>query len=420
VIEVLAVVKRSIIEGFFRVPPSKSITHRALVCAGLAKGRSIISSPLICDDTLATIEALRRLGVKIRLTGDKIVVDGGKLKPPKREIFCRSSGTTLRFMTALCSLVGDECRLTGNKSLMGRPMEPLLEALRQLGVECRIEGLTISVRGKPRGGEVNVRGDISSQFISALLLISPQIERETVISSQTKIHSQPYISLTMDVQSKFGAEVKRVGEASFKVLPRQYTPATFEVEGDWSSASYILTAAALAGKVVVEGLNPGSLQADMVIVNLLEEMGATVKREGESMTVVKSPLKPIEFDVSDCPDLFPALSILCSQADGSSLITGIERLVLKESNRVEAMETCLKKMKIKVEREKDAIRIVGSKAYGSKIYPYNDHRIAMACSILGLIAEGQTTIENAECVSKSFPEFWNVMKSLKADVKVTR
>jgi 3-phosphoshikimate 1-carboxyvinyltransferase len=420
VTEVQAVVKRSTIEGFFKAPPSKSITHRALICAGLAKGRSIISSPLICDDTLATIEALRRLGVKVWVKGEKIVVDGGELKAPKGEIFCRSSGTTLRFMTAVCSLVGEECRLTGNESLMRRPIEPLLEALRQLGVECRINGMTVSVRGKPRGGEANVRGDVSSQFISALLLISPQIEGETVISSQTKIHSQPYILLTMGVQSKFGAEVKRINEANFKVLPRRYEPATFEVEGDWSSASYILAAAALAGKVIVEGLNPKSLQADKVIVNLIKKMGATVKKERKSMTVEKSPLKPIEFDVSDCPDLFPALSILCSQANGSSLITGIERLKSKESNRIEAMETCLKKMKIKVEREKDAIRIFGSKAYGSRIYPYDDHRIAMACATLALTAEGQTTIEDAECVSKSFPEFWNVMKDLKADVKVTR
>ncbi|MEM3402963.1 MAG: 3-phosphoshikimate 1-carboxyvinyltransferase [Nitrososphaeria archaeon] len=413
-----AIVKRSSIEGFFRPPPSKSITHRALVIAGLAKGTSRIIAPSICDDTLATIEALERLGIKTVLEEGKLTIEGGKFTAPKEEIFCRSSGTTLRFMTAVCTLVGKECRLTGSEGLMRRPMEPLLEALRQLGVECYRERLKISVKGKPKSGQVNIRGDISSQFISALLLISPLIEGGVLISSQTEIQSLPYISLTLDVQSKFGVEVKNIENRRFEVFPQEYKATTLTVEGDWSSAAYVLTAAALTGRIIAEGLNLGSLQADKALINLMKKMGARIRIDEKSITVERSPLKPIEFDISNCPDLFPAACVLCSQAGGSSLITGVERLKSKESNRLEAMETCLKSMNIKVEKELNAIRISGSKAHGSRIYPYNDHRIAMACAILGLVAEGQTVIENAECVTKSFPEFWNVISSLNANVQV--
>ncbi|MGQ9781775.1 MAG: 3-phosphoshikimate 1-carboxyvinyltransferase [Nitrososphaeria archaeon] len=414
------VVERSTVEGFLKAPPSKSITHRALVSAGLAKGRSTIFSPSICDDTSATIEALKMLGTRINVTEDKLTVEGNRLAAPKREIFCGLSGTTLRFMTAVSALVGEECRLTGNESLMRRPMEPLLEALRQLGVKCYMNGTKISVKGKPRGGEVSIRGDVSSQFISALLLISPLIEGGTVINSQTEIQSEPYVFLTIDVQSKFGIEVKNTKRGRFEVPPQEYKTTTLNVEGDWSSASYILTAAALTGKVVVEGINLESLQADKAIINLMEKMGAKIKIDKKSITVERAPLKPTEFDVSNCPDLFPAACVLCSQANGISYITGVERLKSKESNRLEAMETCLKNMNVKLEKENDTVKIFGSKASGSKIYPYNDHRIAMAVAILGLTAEGQTIIENAECVTKSYPEFWNVIRSLKANIQVIR
>ena len=420
VVKVQVSVRRSEIEGNFEAPPSKSVTHRALICSGLAEGRSVLLSPLVCDDTLATIDGLRRLGIMLDIKEDEMIVVGGKLKRPEKEIFCGASGTTLRFMTAVCSLVGEECELTGDKNLMERPMKPLLDALKHLGVECYQKNAMISVKGKPKGGEVDIRNDVSSQFISALLLISPLIEQGVVISSLTEVRSEPYVFLTLNVLKKFGINVKSYENVRFEVLPQKYRQTTFKVEGDWSSASYILVAGAVSGKVTVNGLDPKSLQADRTIIDVMEMMGVKVETDEGSITVRKSSLKPIEYDVSDCPDLFLPLCVLCSQANGGSKITGIDRLKFKESDRVEVMKRCLERMHVRTEIGGGSFKIFGSKTVGATIDPYGDHRIAMASAILGLTAEGQTTITDAECVSKSFPDFWDAMNGLNINMQVIR
>ncbi|MBC7090925.1 MAG: 3-phosphoshikimate 1-carboxyvinyltransferase, partial [Nitrososphaeria archaeon] len=313
----IVLVKRSCVDGVVKAPPSKSVTHRALACSSLADGKSELITPLLCDDTKATLEALKMLGTKFSFKSDKIIVEGGRLKAPEREIYCRSSGTTLRFMTAVCSLVGSECKLTGNSNLMRRPIEPLLAALRQLGVECRLDDMIISVKGKPKGGEVKVYGEISSQFISAILLIAPSCEKRTLIFCE-KPSSKPYIWLTLEVQRKFGIKIS--GENMFEVHPQNYRPTIFKVEGDWSSAANILAAGALCGKAAVEGLNIESVQADKTIVEILKMMNTKVNVGGEKVVVEKSDLEAIEFDVTDCPDLFPLACILAAQAKGASIV----------------------------------------------------------------------------------------------------
>lgn len=403
------------VRGSLGAPPSKSVTHRALVCSSLAEGKSLITSPLLCDDTEATIEALQLLGINMIMEEDKIFVEGNILKKPEREIFCRNSGTTLRFITAVSSLVGEECKITGSSSLMRRPIEPLLEALRSLGVRCQKIGNTIYVKGKPVGGNVNIEGNISSQFISALLLISPMIG-ENVLIRCNNIESKPYINLTVDIQKKFGAKV--LWSNGFEIFPQKYRPIKFGVEGDWSSASNILVAGALCGKVKVKGLNLESMQADRKIVGVLEAMGAKVWANENIVMVEKSSLESIEFDISDCPDLFPPLCVLCSQAEGESIIYGVERLKFKESNRLYVMKENLERMGIRSKVGENFFKIFGSKAYGAKIDPANDHRIAMALATLALVAKGETIISNAECVRKSFPEFWKVMIGLGANVRV--
>ncbi len=410
-------VRKSEIEGNFQAPPSKSVTHRALVCAGLADGRSTLRSPLLCDDTLATIEGLRRLGVVLDVKEDKLIAEGGRLKRPQREIFCGASGTTLRFLTAVCCLVGEECKLSGYKSLMERPMKPLIDALKHLGVECYQKNMIISVKGKPKCGKIDVIGDMSSQFISALLLIAPLIEHGATIKSVTSVPSKPYVLLTLNVQKEFGVEVESFGDLRFEVPPQRYRPTTFKVEGDWSSASYFLVAGALTGKVTVSGLDLKSIQADRVIIDVMEMMEIRVEKQGETITVRKSVPKPIKFNVSHCPDLFLPLCVLCARAKGVSEITGIGRLKFKESNRVKTMVKCLEKMCIKTTIEDGSLKIFGSKPIGAKINPFNDHRVAMASAILGLTAEGQTVITNAECVSKSFPNFWGAIKCLSANLE---
>jgi len=411
----MVLVKKSSIDGVAKAPPSKSVTHRALVCSSIADGKSEIITPLLCDDTKATLEALEMLGTNFTFRGDRIIVEGGTLRAPEREIYCRSSGTTLRFMTAVCSLVGKECKLTGSSSLMRRPIKPLLDALEQLGVECRLDNMIISVKGKPNGGEVKVYGEISSQFISAILLIAPSCENRTLILCE-KPSSKPYIGLTLEVQRKFGVKIS--GENMFEVLQQKYRPTIFKVEGDWSSAANILAAAALCGKVTVEGLNIESVQADKRILDILKMMNAKVNIGGDKVVVEKSDLEAIEFDVTDCPDLFPLACILGAQAKGVSIVHGIGRLRFKESNRVDVMIENLKKMGVRTDLEENSLKVYGTKPLGATIDPYNDHRIAMAFAALALVAEGETRILNGECVNKSFPEFWNVMKGLGANVQV--
>lgn len=414
-IELNVAVKKSEIGGVVRVPSSKSVTHRALVCASLADGKSHITSPLLCDDTEATIDALQLLGINIVKEENEIFVEGNVLKKPEREIFCRNSGTTLRFITALASLVGEECKITGSNSLMHRPIEPLLEALRKLGVKCKKSGDIIFVKGKPSGGELDIEGNLSSQFISAILLISPTIGERIIVKCKN-LESKPYIHLTLDVQRKFGVRV--LLSNVFEILPQNYRPTKFEVEGDWSAASNILAAGALCGKVSVEGLNLNSLQADKKIIEALKAMGAKIWVGENKVTVEKSSLEPIEFDISDCPDLFLPLCILCSQANGTSVIYGVRRLKFKESDRLHVMKRNLEKMGIRSEVGENFFKIFGSKAFGAKVNPCNDHRVAMALATLALVAEGETTILNGECVNKSFPEFWNIMSRLGANIRV--
>ncbi|MEM4726845.1 MAG: 3-phosphoshikimate 1-carboxyvinyltransferase [Candidatus Bathyarchaeia archaeon] len=410
------VIRRGTVEGRVKAPPSKSYTHRALFLSALADGRSRIISPLHSDDTDATRGLLGELGVSIEQKGDYWDVQGGHLQPPISPLNCGGSATTLRLGSALCSLLDGESLLTGNPSLLQRPVGALVDGLRQMGAECSDAGGFPPVRvrgGKLRGGGIQMRGDISSQFISAILLIAPLSEREVILTLTTPLESRPYVSMTMEAQWRFGVQVQASEDMRlFKVERQNYRPADFMVEGDWSSAAYPLAAGAIAGKVRVENLVPGSLQADASILGFLRGMGASVRALEGAAEAEASRLKGFEADVSDCPDLFPILAVLGASAEGRSIIRGVRRLAYKESNRVEAMLEGLNLMGIDAKRMDGEVAIMGGSPKGGVIDPKGDHRIAMAFSILGLRAEKETCILGAECVSKSYPQFWETMERL--------
>jgi 3-phosphoshikimate 1-carboxyvinyltransferase len=414
-------IRKSEVGGRVGAPPSKSMTHRALICSALAAGESVIRSPLVSDDTQATLRVLRGLGLDVSEGSGFWGVHGGTLKEPDMDLFCGESGTTLRLVTAVCSLTNGECKLTGGPSLSRRPVEPLLEGLGQLGVDCESAGgfppVKVRGRGKIRNGEVEMRGDISSQFVSAILLVAPFGDGATRIKLTTPLESRPYVRMTMDVQRIFGVEIQASDDMrAYRVERQAYRPADMAIEGDWSSATYLLAAGALAGGVTVENLNPGSGQADAAIIDILEGMGVQVKRRGSSFSVEKTELRAVEADLSDSPDLFPVVASLCSAASGKSVLRGLRRLRYKESDRVAAMVEGLDRMGVKTARERDSLVIEGGRINGGVIDPSNDHRIAMALSILGLVAEGETTILNAGCVSKSYPGFWEDMKRIGAEI----
>jgi len=408
-------VHKSEVKGKVRAPSSKSYAIRGLMCAALAKGKSQLVNPLSSDDTDAALNVLRQVGVQVQQKADLWSVTGGSFHQSGSDLFCSDSAATLRFMTALCSLIPGRCRLVAGPSLSSRSVKPLVQALRQLGVavSCQDEVAPVVVNGgRLRGGVVELPGDISSQFISALLFIAPLAEDDVTIRLSTPLESKPYVLMTLDCLEKFGIKVESSPDLTeFRVSRQTYKPAKYRVEGDWSSASYFLALGAVSGEVTVENLNPQSLQGDKVILDFLNNMGAFVSLDGDLVTVKKANLKAIRADLSDCIDLLPTMAILAAVADGVSRLVGISRARLKESNRVSALREGLERMGVNVIEENDRLIITGSKPKGAVIDTRGDHRIAMAFGILGSVT-GETVIEQAECVAKTFPEFWSILQSI--------
>jgi len=416
-----ASIYKSEVKGKVRAPSSKSYTIRGLMCAALAKGRSEIIHSLASDDIEAAINVLGKVGIRVHQAGDLWQVIGGNFCELDTDLFCGESAATLRFMTAICSLVPGKCHLTSASSLSKRPIKPLLQALRQLGVDCvyRDEDSSVVVeRGRLKGGTTELPGDVSSQFVSALLFISPFAEKGMTIRLSTPLESKPYVLMTLDCLQKFGVKVgvsKDLRE--FEVLKQTYKPARYKIEGDWSSASYLLALGAVGGEVEVENLNPQSLQGDKMILDFLRDMGVWVGVNENSVTVRKSRLNAIRADLSDCIDLLPTMAVLAAVADGESEFIGIDRARIKESNRVAALREGLERMGIKVSEERNKLTVTGSVPKGSVIDTKGDHRIAMAFSVLGSVV-GETIIDGAECVSKTFPQFWDILKSIGGKVEI--
>ncbi|MBA7606679.1 3-phosphoshikimate 1-carboxyvinyltransferase [subsurface metagenome] len=415
-----ALIDKSEIAGKVIPPPSKSYTIRGLMCAALAKGESEIIRPLGSDDTEAAIEVLNKIGIRVLQSENSWRVTGGEFHEPTEDLFCRESAVTLRFMTAISALIPGQCRLSSAPSLSRRPIEPLIQAFNQLGVNCyQDEEKSIVVKGsRLRGGVTELPGNISSQFVSALLLISPFADDGIIIRLTTPLESQPYVLMTIECLEKFGIKVESSRDLrEFKTLRQAYKPAKYRVEGDWSSASYLLALGALSGEVEVENLNLDSLQGDKAMLDFLRDMGASITVGKNSISVKRSGLKAIKADLTNCTDLLPTVAILAAAADGTSEFTGIERARLKESDRPSALSKGLEGMGIKVTEEINRLTITGSPARGSVIDTRGDHRIAMAFSLLGLSC-GETIIDNAECVSKTYPEYWDILKSIGGEVKI--
>ena len=436
-------IDKSEVQGKVKVPSSKSQTIRGLMCAALAKGESELVNPLVSEDTTAAIDVLGKVGIRVQQEEGLWRVSGGTLKVPDSDLYCGESATTLRFMTAICSLITGKSRLVGGPSLSKRPVRSLVEALGKLGVNCSIEGKTtppVTVEGGTlKGGPTELPGNISSQFISALLLIAPFAQKEVSIRLTTKLTSRPYLLMTIRCMKSFGVNV-RAELDKFVVARQSYQPTRLEIEGDWSSASYFLALGAVSEGIEVENVSTASVQGDRVVLDLLRNMGARVRTAGNSVIVSRNSLKAIRADLSDCIDLLPTMSVLASMADGTSQFTGIERARIKESNRVAAVKEGLQKMGITVSEDRDRLTIGGLTAEQptedkeeeteegedqeestpdtSSPEPENvvidsraDHRIAMAFGVLGA-ASGGVTIDGAECVSKTYPGFWDSLKSI--------
>ena len=403
------------VEGSLSTPCSKSYAQRAFAAALLAEGRSTIRGLELCDDTRSAIEAITALGAKVEWVDEHTCTIDGGLSPQSDTINTGESGLSTRLFTPIAALSDKTIRIEGRGSMLRRPIGMMIAPLQELGVEVECDGfLPITVKGPLRGGETDVDGFVSSQFLTGLLMALPLAEEETVLHIN-KLNSRPYIAMTIDAVEKFGVRIEHNDYKEFYIPAGQkYEPADYYIEGDWSSASFMLVAAAIAGKVRVKNMSPLSLQADVTIIDVLEDAGAEIITSPTDIIVERNELRAFEFDATNSPDLFPILTILASKCEGTSKIIGVGRLLHKESNRAEAIVEEFSKLGIKmsIDDEEDALYVEGGEIIGGTVSSRGDHRIAMSAAVAGLCSREGVTIEDAEAVAKSYPTFWEDLKSL--------
>lgn len=413
------------INAVISVPGSKSYTQRALITSSLASGKSIIKDALISEDTEHLIKALRALGANIAQEQTDFVVEGtgGKLVTPSSPLYLGNNGTGLRFLVGTVSLGHGTFVLDGNRRMRQRPIQPLVDALNKMGVKAFcVEGngcppVEVQARGLP-GGKTHLTTALSSQYVSSLLLASPYAETDIEIAISSLIPSWPYIKLTTDVMAHFGVEVSVSEDRLFHIKARQiYQPKEYVIEGDVSSATYFMAAAAIVGQTIrISNINPDSLQGDLRFLQILETMGCKVSasRDGVEVTGPLSNHEDLSFDLNDVPDMVPALAVVSAFRKGKTILKNILHLRVKESDRVAALTRELGKIGARAEKKADGMIIQGIATRGAEIDCYSDHRIAMSFAIVGLAIEG-ITIKDPDCVKKSFPDFWEKLDSLSID-----
>ena len=404
------------IHATVRPPGSKSITNRALVCAALAKGTSTLRGALVSEDTHVMIEGLRALGIEVdvRDEGETLVVEGCGGKPPANsaEIFVENSGTTIRFLTALVTLADGSFTLDGIPRMRERPIGDLAAALEQLGAKVTCTGnnqcppVQIQANGL-RGGTTRIHGNISSQYLSALLMAAPCASETVTIEVEGTLVSVPYVSMTQAVMQSFGVETKSAKDfSSLKVPHSTYQAAEYAIEPDASAASYFWAAAAVTGgEVTVTGLSRDSLQGDVRFVDCLGQMGCEVRYEADSVTVKGRKLHGIDVDMNAISDTVQTLSVVALFAEGTTKIRNVPHIRHKETDRIAAVATELRKLGAEVVEHADGLEITPGAFSPAAIDTYNDHRMAMSFAIAGLVHKG-VEINDPGCTAKTYPRFF--------------
>jgi 3-phosphoshikimate 1-carboxyvinyltransferase len=400
------------------VPGSKSYTNRALLIAALAKGKSVLLNPLFCDDSHYMMEALKSVGVKIYKKNDRIEINGvsGKFKIPKKKIFVGNAGTAFRFLTTALALCKGKVRLDGNKRMRQRPISDLINALENLGVKINSNNgfppLDI-YGGSFNGGKAYIKTDKSSQYISSILLSAAYAENDVEIILEKELTSKPYIDITLSIMKSFGINIENRGYKSFYVKSgKTYKGKSYTIEGDASSSSYFFGAAAILGKKVkLHNLPSDSVQGDLGFINVLEQMGCSIKTSKKYIELTGKELQGINIDMNKMPDIVPTLAVVACFAKGPTDISNVANLRIKESDRIKAVCTELRKMGAEVIEKDDGMKIIPGNLHGAEIDTYDDHRIAMAFSIAGLKISG-IKIKSPKCVKKSFPDYWDVFKEV--------
>ena len=416
------------LSGEVCAPQSKAYTQRMLIAAALSLGTSKITGPLVSNDTEATLRAVRALGARVKAAEGCWTVEGATpLKGAEEPIDCGESGATLRFMIPVAALATEPSVFIFGNSLEQRPIEPLLHSLRQLGVKAYVQrrGDKTSVQvqgGGIAGGKTAMRGDVSSQFVSGLMFACPKARTDTEITLTTPLESKGYVQMTRDVLTEHCIKVFISEEFGRLHVPsnQEYKQCDHKVPGDFSSAAFLLAAAAIThSEVRVKNLDYETTQGDKAIVGILKQMGSNVNVRSDQIEIEGKGglLDAADVDARDIPDLVPVCTVLACYAKGTSKIHDAQRLRYKESDRLLSLYLELKKMGADITMDENSLTVKGPCTLrGSTIDPHNDHRIAMACGVAALGASGETRIQNAECVKKSYPRFFNDLRVLGVDV----
>jgi 3-phosphoshikimate 1-carboxyvinyltransferase len=415
-----AEISKSSVAGTVRAPSSKSAMQRYIAGALLADGVSVIHSATLCDDTLASISIAEALGAKIAIREDRIEIKGG-FNPAENRIFCGESGLSARMFTPIAALHNKPIILSGKGSILKRPFDMVEEPLRLLGAQAvSTKGfLPLIITGPLTGGEVTADGSVSSQFITGLLMALPLAAADSRLKVKNLV-SRPYIDLTISILSRFGITIENGNYTIFNIKGNQkYIPGSFNVEGDWSGAAFLMVMGVIAGHVTVEGLDLNSAQADRAITAAMAAAGASISYDGNKISVTAEKLTSFEFDISDCPDLAPPLTVLAMAGRGRTILRGADRLVAKESNRGITLEDTMNSIGGKVKFTGNTLEIDGGYSLkGGSASSHNDHRIAMSLACAGLLSDSPVHVTGMECINKSYPGFIDDFRMLGGKIKL--
>jgi 3-phosphoshikimate 1-carboxyvinyltransferase len=418
------IVSNSTLSGTVRAASSKSSMQRACAAALLSKGVSTLLNPGHSNDDTASLDVAVRLGAEI-LTHDanQLVINSNGVNPVSDEINCGESGLGVRMLTPLAALSARPLIINGTGSLLTRPMDFFDNILPQLGVAVQSNDgrLPLNIQGPLTPANITIDGSLSSQFLTGLLMAFAAAGARDVEITVTNLKSRPYIDLTLQVIAAFGVRVENRNYRSFYFPPTEnhFVASTYRVEGDWSGGAFLLVAAAIAGDLNISGLDPNSTQADKAILSALSDSGCKWHASDAEIFVSQSDLSAFEFDATDCPDLFPPLVALAGYCKGTTVIKGVSRLKHKESNRGITLQTEFAKMGVTIELDDDVMRVEGGPVKGARVHSHHDHRIAMACAVAALRASGETIIEEAQAINKSYPDFYSHLRSVGGRISIS-
>ena len=422
-----AVVSPSRLKGIITAPASKSSMQRACAAALIRNGETILLNPGVSNDDKAALGIIKQLGAVYEMRGDKIIIQSKGVLTDEEEIDCHESGLSIRMFTSIAALSDKEITVRGAGSLAKRPMDFFDEVLPQLGVVIKSNNgfLPLEIKGPLQPKDITIDGSLSSQYLTGLLFAYAAADAKHVSIKVKNLSSRPYVDLTLKVLEAYGLKVPEntnYEEFNFdgSTTNHQLSTINYTVEGDWSGGAFLLVGAAIAGDVIIKGLDINSTQADKAVLQALMHAGTNISITAEEIEIKESRLKAFHFNATDCPDLFPPLVALAAYCEGTTVIEGTNRLTHKESNRALTLQEEFGKMGVQIKLQDDLMLIEGTtELNGGVVSSHNDHRIAMAAAVAGLKADKELIITGADAVNKSYPQFWEHIKSLGAKVSLT-